>query len=92
LPWDSYLVEIAAAGATKGEALARLARELDVPREAIIAIGDSDPDISMIEFAGRGVAVDNAKDHVKAASDYIAPRCDQDAVAHVVEHLILPDL
>jgi len=89
--YDSYLLEMTAAGATKGEAVARLARDLGVPREAVIAIGDSDPDLGMIEFAGLGVAVANAKEHVRAAADYVAPPCNQDAVADVVERFILSE-
>ncbi|MGQ9732431.1 MAG: HAD family hydrolase [Candidatus Zipacnadales bacterium] len=89
LQFDSYLVELTAAGATKGESLARLVKTLDVPPEAVIAMGDAEPDIGMIEYAGLGVAVQNAQQAVLKAADYIAPSCDKDAVAHVVEQFIL---
>jgi hypothetical protein len=86
---ESHLIEVSAAGGTKGEALARLARRLRIPRSSVIAIGDAAPDISMIQYAGLGVAVANAKDEVRAVADYIAPACDEDGVAHVVERFIL---
>jgi HAD superfamily hydrolase (TIGR01484 family) len=86
---DSWVLELSAPGATKGAALARLAEGLGVPRAEVVAIGDSHPDISMIEYAGLGVAVGDAAPEVLAAADYVAPRCDVDAVAHVVERFIL---
>ncbi len=89
LQFDSYLLEITPAGATKGEALARLAGRLGVDRSAVIAMGDAPPDIGMIEYAGLGVAVGNATDEVKEAADYVAPTVEEDAVAHVVERFIL---
>ena len=89
LQFGSYLLEVTAAGATKGEALARLSRDLGIPRDAVIAVGDAEPDIGMIRFAGLGVAVENAKEDVRAAADYVAPPCSEDAVAHIVERFIL---
>jgi HAD superfamily hydrolase (TIGR01484 family) len=86
---ESHLMELSAAGGTKGEALARLAQRLDVPRSAVIAMGDARPDMGMIEYAGLGVAVGNAVDEVKEVADYIAPPVEGDAVAHVVERFIL---
>jgi Cof subfamily protein (haloacid dehalogenase superfamily) len=89
LQFDSYLLEITPAGATKGEALARLAARLGVDRSAVIAVGDAPPDVGMIQYAGLGVAMGNASEDVKAAADYIAPSAEEDGVAHVVERFIL---
>jgi len=86
---ESHLIELSATGGTKGEALARLVRRLRVPRSAVLAVGDARPDISMIAYAGLGVAVGNAVDEVKLVADYVAPPVDEDAVAHVVERFVL---
>ena len=88
---DSWVLELSAPGGTKGAALARLARRLGVPREAVVAIGDSHPDICMIEYAGLGVAVGDAVEEVQAAADYIGPTCEDDCVAEVVRRFILTD-
>jgi len=87
---DSWVLELSAPGATKGVALSRLAGRLGVPREQVVAIGDAHPDICMIEYAGLGVAVGDGAPEVLAAADYVAPSCDDDAVAHVIERFILP--
>jgi hydroxymethylpyrimidine pyrophosphatase-like HAD family hydrolase len=89
LQLDSYLLDVTAAGATKGEALARLAQRLGVHRSSVIAMGDAPPDIGMIRYAGLGVAVGNATHEVKEAADYVAPSVEEDAVAHVVERFVL---
>lgn len=72
----------------KGRALEALARSLNVPREQVIAFGDEDNDLSMLEYAGVGYAMDNAKPEFKAKADKIAPHFAQDGVAQVIEQLI----
>jgi len=86
---DSWVLELSAPGGTKGAALARLAAQLGIEREAVIAIGDAHPDICMIEYAGLGVAVADAAEELLAVADYIGPRCEEDCVAHVVGRFIL---
>ena len=89
LQHDSWLMELTADGATKGAALHRVAQSLGVPADQVIAMGDAPADISMIEYAGLGVAVENAKDSVKSVANYVAPSSDDAGVAHVVERFIL---
>ncbi|HHY81097.1 MAG TPA: HAD family phosphatase [Clostridiales bacterium] len=84
----NYL-ELTNINATKGNALARLSSILGIPREEIIAIGDSYNDISMIEYAGLGVAMGNAPDYVKSFAQYVAKGNDEDGVADIVERFIL---
>ncbi|MGI6538767.1 MAG: Cof-type HAD-IIB family hydrolase [Caldicoprobacterales bacterium] len=74
--------------ATKGNALAQLGSILNIPREEIIAIGDSFNDISMIEYAGLGVAIGNSACQVKSHAQYIAPTNDEDGVADVIYRFI----
>jgi len=89
LQHDSWLLELTAHGATKGGALSRLAVRLGVARDSVIGMGDAPADISMLEYAGLGVAVGNAKDDVKAVADYISASADEDGVAEVVERFVL---
>ncbi|MFC3748532.1 Cof-type HAD-IIB family hydrolase [Paenibacillus sp. GCM10012306] len=57
--------------ASKGNALKNLAADLGVPREEILSIGNYYNDISMLTYAGLGVAMDNSPVEVKAAADAI---------------------
>ncbi len=74
-------VEINQIRANKGEALLALAAHLGVKREQSVAFGDGLNDLSMLEQAGIGVAMDNACPEAKALADWIAPSCDEDGVA-----------
>ena len=62
---------------------------LKLDKDELIACGDGMNDISMIRYAGLGVAMENAYPKVKEAADYIAPANDDNGVAKVIENLIL---
>ena len=64
-------IEVLNIESSKGLALAYLAEELHIPREAVVAMGDGFNDVSMIEYAGVGIAVANAPDGVKERADYV---------------------
>ena len=68
---------------------AELCRCLNIPVSAAIAIGDSENDRSMLRDAGLPLAMGNAIDDVKAASEYIMPDCDHDGVAEAIERFLL---
>lgn len=86
-------LEFVKKGVSKGNALRETAQKAGVPLSQVIAIGDSDNDLSMIQVAGLGIAVANGQAHVKAAADYITETtCQQDAVADVIQRFILPDM
>ena len=67
--------------ATKSKAVAVLANHWNIEPSAIAAFGDDLNDIDMLEYAGYGVAMENARDEVKAAADYSCPGNDEDGVA-----------
>lgn len=58
---DFALVDVNAAGATKGPALADVARHFGVAREDVLAIGDNHNDIDMLSWAGTAVVMGNAQ-------------------------------
>ena len=58
-------------------------------REEMIACGDGFNDVSMIKYAGLGVAMENAKEQVKEVADFITKSNEDDGVAYVIEKFIL---
>ena len=82
-------VEINHKDAHKGAALTALAKYLGFGKEAVIAFGDGENDISMLREAGLGVAMENACPQALAAADYITASCDEDGVAQAMEKFIL---
>jgi Cof subfamily protein (haloacid dehalogenase superfamily) len=82
------LMEISASGVSKAVALARLADELAVAAEEVVAFGDMPNDLPMLAWAGHAVAVANAHADVLAAADEVTAANDDDGVARVVERLL----
>lgn len=81
-------LEINAQGATKGNALMWLADYLDIDREATMAFGDGENDVTMLEMAGVGIAMGNGLKVAKQAADEITLTNDEDGVAEAIERLI----
>lgn len=79
------LIEISAAGVTKGAALAEACRDRGIDRSEVVAFGDMPNDLAMLAFAGRSYAMANGDPAVLAAADAIAPSHDEDGVAQVLE-------
>ncbi len=73
----------------KGHALAFLAEKLHITREQVMAVGDSQNDLDMIQYAGWGVAMDNAAANVKAAAQAVTGHHDADGVAEAIEKFVL---
>lgn len=82
---EPYFLELVPMGIDKAQSLAVLLEKLHIDREEMVAVGDGFNDLSMIKFAGMGVAMANAQDPVKKAADYITLSNEEDGVAAVVE-------
>jgi hypothetical protein len=77
-------------GVSKGWALERLRRELDILPEATLAIGDGYNDCEMLSWAGHSVAMGNAVDVAREAADEITAPVEEDGVAQVLERWFRP--
>ena len=82
-----YFLEFAADGVTKGAGLDFLASHMGFTREETIAFGDGENDVELVEWAGYGIAVENAHERVKAVADWICPSAEDEGVAQVLESL-----
>jgi Cof subfamily protein (haloacid dehalogenase superfamily) len=83
------LVEGTAQGIDKGLGVRHLCELLNIDPQRVLAIGDSDNDIPMLETVGFGVAMGNSSAGVLAVAQYIAPPVEADGVAVVLEELVL---
>lgn len=82
-------IEITRKGVSKGKAVAMLATRYNLKREEILAIGDSENDVSMIEYAGLGIAMGNALESVKQKADYVTDSNDHEGVAKAINCFVL---
>ena len=84
-----FFLECVPLGIDKARALERLISSLGISREEVIACGDGYNDLSMIRFAGLGVAMANAAKDIQSEADFVTLSNEEDGVAHVIEHFIL---
>ncbi|MEC1290623.1 Cof-type HAD-IIB family hydrolase [Bacillus mojavensis] len=80
--------ELSSKKASKGQALERLAKRLNIPMNETAAVGDSLNDKSMLEAAGKGVAMGNAREDIKAIAGAVTLTNDEHGVAHMIRHLL----
>jgi hydroxymethylpyrimidine pyrophosphatase-like HAD family hydrolase len=67
----------------------QLARQMQVPAEQTMAIGDHESDATLLQWAGIGVAMGNASPPAKAAADVITSSNLRDGVAEALEQWVL---
>ena len=81
-------METVSATANKANALKALAESLGIKRENVLAFGDGQNDIAMLEYAGCGCAVANASAEVRARADRVVAANSEDGVAREIERLL----
>ncbi|UXR68834.1 Cof-type HAD-IIB family hydrolase [Staphylococcus sp. IVB6246] len=83
-----FFLEFMSKGVSKGAAIRRLAEQLDLSIDRMIAFGDSANDLDMIETVGTGVAMGNALEIVKEKADVVTKSHDEDGIPYILEQLI----
>ena len=83
------IIELNSVDASKGNALCTLCKKLGISMENVLAIGDNENDISMLQAAGISVAMENAEDDVKQAAKFVAGHNEEDGAAHFLEEWVL---
>ena len=86
---EPFFLEILPRGIDKAQSLERLLERIGLSREQMIACGDGYNDLTMIRYAGLGVAMENAVLPVRKAADYITRSNNDDGVADVIERFML---
>ena len=87
-PWPTDL-EITSKDADKGEALLSLAAVLGVNREEVMAMGDGNNDLGLMNAAGLSVAMGNSSPEVLAAADFQTSDNEHDGVAEAINRYVL---
>ncbi len=82
---EPFFLEIVPMGIDKAASMDRLLNMVGIKTEDSIACGDGFNDISMIEYAGLGVAMSNAVAPVKSAADCVTRSNDEDGIAYLLK-------
>lgn len=85
-PW--HVIEIIKSGLNKAVGLKLASEYFQIPQERIIAFGDEDNDLEMLEFAGKGVAMENGISQVKTIANDVTLSNQEDGVAVYLNDLL----
>lgn len=83
-----YFCEIANKEATKGNAIKILAEKYGLSTNEVMAIGDNNNDIEMVETAGVGVAMGNGTENIKLKADYVTDTVQNDGFVKAVNKFV----
>ncbi|WP_223069638.1 Cof-type HAD-IIB family hydrolase [Paenibacillus caui] len=84
-----FFIDLMHKDASKGAALKKLAEKRGIAPENVLAIGNYYNDISMLTFAGLGIAMDNSPLEVKAAANEITLSNNEEGVKAALEKYCL---
>jgi len=81
---QKIILEAMPVGADKGQTLKFLVEQLGIERSEVMAIGDGNNDVEMLEYAGIGVAMANGTEAAKNSAKYITDTNENDGVSKVI--------
>lgn len=84
--WNPEAVDVTSKRAGKARGICRMIEKFGIRKDEIMAFGDGENDIDMIEFAGIGVAMGNADEEVKRCAGYVTDDVSRDGVRKALEY------
>lgn len=84
----SHNLEVFSSKAGKGNAITALANHLGIPKEALIAVGDGENDVTMFEAVGLALATANGRDFVKEAADAVICTNDEHIIPYIMREFV----
>lgn len=85
-PWN--IIEIVKKGMNKAVGLQKIAHYYDIPQDRLIAFGDEDNDLEMIEYAGVGVAMGNAIDELKNIANHVTTTNENEGIGDFLKNYL----
>ena len=82
-------LEVVKQGINKATGIDRVAKYYNIPQERIIAFGDENNDLEMLQYAKYGIAMGNGIKDVKEIAYDVTKTNEEDGVAYYLEKLLL---
>ena len=79
------------AQATKQHGILEIAKILNIGTHEIIGVGDGNNDFPLLMACGLKIAMGNAVKDLKTIADYVAPKVEEDGLAHIINKFIFPN-
>lgn len=86
---EPFFIEVMPQNVDKAATLDTMLKIVGLNKEDTICCGDGYNDLTMISYAGIGVAMANGRDEVKAAADFVTGSNDEDGLVEVIERFVL---
>ncbi len=84
--WHPLFTDIIASKVSKVSGIEQICKHFGIQQDETIAFGDGGNDIEMLQWAGIGIAMDNASNNVKAIADYVTTSVDDNGISNAVKH------
>lgn len=84
--WYPTFTDVISKGVDKGMGISKMCEYFGFSVNETMAFGDGGNDIQMLEHAGIGIAMGNARDEVKAVADYVTDSVDEDGIRNALKH------
>ena len=84
-------LDILPKGISKGSALERFVSTLPKRPEVIVAAGDYNNDLAMLQYADFAAAPLNAYPSVLSAADFVMPRADEHGICSLIDYILSPE-
>ena len=89
---NPYYLEVVGYQVGKSHAMSALVQKMGISMDEVLAIGDGEADINMLQMAGTGVAMANATEGVRRCADFTTLSCDEDGAAAAIEKAIMQEV
>jgi hydroxymethylpyrimidine pyrophosphatase-like HAD family hydrolase len=83
-----YMLEIGNPEVTKGSGLSFVTERLGLALDRVVAFGDGENDVELLQAAGFGVAVEGGHPRLRAIADTTCPGPADEGVASVIEAVL----
>ncbi len=84
--WHPASIELISGSGGKMAGVQKYMDVLRVTKEEVMAVGDGENDMEMLQFAGVGVCMGNGEDMVKEIADYVTSDVDEDGIEKALIH------
>ena len=84
----SAWLDLAPEGVSKASGLDVVCERLGIAAADVLAVGDGNNDVEMLQWAGRGVAMGHAPDTLKAAADAVTGSIDEDGLVEELKNYL----
>lgn len=87
--WHDYSIDISKKNISKLSGVKRYCKLFNIKQSEVMAFGDGENDLDMVEWAEYGVAMGNGDNKVKDAANFVTKDIDEDGIEYALKYFNL---